>query len=138
VVDRRNRRHRTKSPKSVCAVLLFLVAAVGFAQQPTNLPSVAPVGIPRDLARLRAQRLKDVRYELSYTIHSKDDHIAGFEELRFVEHRTSGIESLWLDFREGSIQKFAVNGQFVPGTIQNGHVELPANLLKPGENVVLI
>jgi aminopeptidase N len=126
------------------ALLAFgtcVVWAQSSATQQTKTPSAGvptPVGVPRDLARFRTQQLEDVRYELSYTIHSKDDHIAGFEELRFVEHPASGIESLWLDFREGSIQKFAVNGQFVPSTIQNGHVELPANLLKPGENVVLI
>ncbi|HWS17069.1 MAG TPA: M1 family aminopeptidase [Candidatus Elarobacter sp.] len=99
----------------------------------------APAGIPRDLARLRVQQLKDVRYELSYTITPKADFIQGNEELRFVHNASGGgIESLWLDFREGSIQKFAVNGQFVPSTIQNGHIELPAKLLKLGENLVQI
>jgi aminopeptidase N len=130
---------------AILSALLAFGTCVVWAQSSTTqqpkTPSAGvptPVGVPRDLARFRTQQLEDVRYELSYTIHSKDDHIAGFEELRFVEHPASGIESLWLDFREGSIQKFAVNGQFVPSTIQNGHVELPANLLKPGENVVLI
>jgi aminopeptidase N len=99
----------------------------------------APAGIPRDLARFRAQQLKDVRYQLSYTITPKADFIQGNEELRFVQNVSGGgIESLWLDFREGSIQKFAVNGQFVPSTIQNGHIELPAKLLNPGENLVQI
>jgi aminopeptidase N len=98
----------------------------------------APEGIPRELARQRAQRLSNIRYELSYTIHSKDDHIAGFEELRFVDQPAGGNESLWLDFREGSIQALAVNEQSVPANIQNGHIELPAKLLKPGENGVRI
>ena len=97
----------------------------------------APEGIPRELARFRAQQLSDVRYELSYTITSKGDYVAGYEELTFVEHAgPGGIVPQWLDFREGSIQKFAVNGQFIPPVMQNGHVELPAQLLKPGENVV--
>lgn len=97
----------------------------------------APEGIPRELARLRAQQLSDVRYELSYTITPKGDYVAGYEELTFVEHAgPGGIVPQWLDFREGSIQKFAVNGQFIPPVMQNGHVELPAQLLKPGENVV--
>ncbi len=99
----------------------------------------APVGIPRDLARFRAQQLKDVRYQLSYTITPKADSISGHEELRFVQNADDrGILPQWLDFREGSIQKFAVNGQFVPTTIQNGHIELPAKLLKLGENLVQI
>ena len=36
----------------------------------------APVGIPRDLARFRAQQLKDVRYQLSYHDHSQ----SGFDQ----------------------------------------------------------
>ena len=137
-----NRRQRTKSPESVFAVLLFLVAVIGFAQQPTNVPSVAPVGIPRDLARQRAQQLKDVRYELSYTITPKSDFVSGHEELRFVQNADAlhpskptpgspgtpdrGILPEWLDFREGSISSLTVNGQPASTEIQNGHVQLPA------------
>jgi aminopeptidase N len=114
------------------ALLCLVVGSVhAFAQ--------SPAGIPRDLARLRAQQLKDIRYELSYTITPKADFIQGYEELRFVQNADDrGILPEWLDFREGSIQKFAVNGQFVPSTIQNGHIELPAKLLKLGENLVQI
>ena len=138
-MDCRNRRHRTKSPESVFAVLLFLVAAIGFAQQPTNVPSVAPVGIPRDLAKLRAQQLKDVRYQLSFTITPKTDFVNGHEELRFVQNADDrGILPEGLDFREGSISSLTVNGQPASTEIQNGHVELPAKLLKLGENLVVI
>src|SRR6185437_6994254 len=44
----------------------------------------------------------------------------------------------WLDFREGSISSLKINGQSASATIQNGHVELPAKLLKLGENLVEI
>jgi aminopeptidase N len=139
VVDRQNRRNRTKSPESVFSVLLFLVAAIGFAQQPTNVPSVAPVGIPRDLARLRAQQLKDVRYQLSFTITPKSDSVSAHEELRFVQNPDDrGILPEWLDFREGSISSLTINGQAASTEIQNGHVELPTKLLKLDENVVVI
>ena len=118
----------------LAALLGFLVlqsAAAAFAQ--------APEGIPRDLARLRAQQLKDVRYQLSYTITPKADSVAGHEELRFVQNADDrGVLPEWLDFREGSISRLAVNGQSAPTTIQNGHIELPAKLLKLEENVVEI
>jgi aminopeptidase N len=97
--------------------------------------SQAPEGIPRDLARLRAQQLSDLRYRLSYTITPKADSATGHEELRFVQNAN---ESEWLDFREGSISSLTVNGQNAPAAIQNGHVELPAKMLKPGENLVEI
>jgi aminopeptidase N len=101
--------------------------------------STAPVGIPRDLARLRAQQLKDVRYQLSFTITPKADFISGREELRFVQNADArGILPEWLDFREGSISSLTVNGQPASTEIQNGHVELPAKLLKLDENVVVI
>jgi len=118
----------------LAALLGFLVlqsAAAAFAQ--------APEGILRDLARLRAQQLKDVRYQLSYTITPKADSVAGHEELRFVQNADDrGVLPEWLDFREGSISRLAVNGQSAPTTIQNGHIELPAKLLKLEENVVEI
>src|ERR1700731_383713 len=101
--------------------------------------SQAPAGIPRDLARLRAQQIKDVRYQLSYTITPKANFFQGYEELRFVQNADDrGILPEWLDFREGSIQAMAVNGQRSSGNIQNGHVEFPAKLLKLGENLVQI
>ena len=99
----------------------------------------APEGIPRYLARLRAQQLRDLRYQLSYTITPKSDSISGHEELRFVQNADDrGILPEWLDFREGSISSLTVNGQPASTEIHNGHVELPANLLKLDENVVMI
>jgi aminopeptidase N len=112
--------------------LLCLVGSVhAFAQ--------SPAGIPRDLARLRAQQLKDVRYQLSYTLTPKADLISGHEELRFIQNADDrGILPEWLDFREGSISSLTVNGQEASTAIQNGHVELPARLLKLNENLVVI
>jgi len=91
------------------------------------------------LAKLRSQQLKDVRYQLSYTITPKSDFISGHEELRFVQNADDrGLLPEWLDFREGSISSLTVNGQPTSTEIQNGHVELPAKLLKLDENVVVI
>src|ERR1051325_3824472 len=99
----------------------------------------APKGIPRDLARFRAQQLKDIRYQLSYTITLKADFISGHEELRFVQNPDDrGILPEWLDFREGTISSLTVNDQPACTEIQNGHIELPAKLLKLNENVVVI
>jgi aminopeptidase N len=99
----------------------------------------APDGIPHDLARLRAQQMKDVRYQLSFTITPKADFVSGHEELRFVQNADArGILPEWLDFRGGSISSLTVNGQAASTEIQNGHVELPAKLLKLDENVVVI
>src|SRR5215467_12947949 len=99
----------------------------------------APDGIPRALAQFRAQQLTDVRYRLSYTITPRADSIAGHEELQFIQNADDrGILSEWLDFREGSISRLTINGRSAAVAIQNGHLELPANLLKLGENRVEI
>jgi aminopeptidase N len=112
-------------------VFFALTTYLAFAQ--------APIGIPRDLARLRAQQLKDLRYQLSYTITPKADFVSGHEELRFVQNADDrGIQPEWLDFREGSISSLTINDQAASTEIQNGHVELPAKLLKLDENVVVI
>src|SRR5437660_4305273 len=132
--------------RAALVAFLILLGAAALAQ--------APVGIPRDLARQRAQQLKDVRYQLSFTLVPKADSVTGHEELRFVQnpddlHPTEpkpgslgtpdrGILTEWLDFREGFISSLTVNGQAASTQIQNGHIELPAKLLKPGENVVKI
>jgi aminopeptidase N len=114
------------------ALLCLVVGSVHvFAQ--------APAGIPRDLARLRAQQLKDVRYQINYAITPKADFISGHEELRFIQNADDrGILPEWLDFREGSISSLTVNGQPASTEIQNGHVELPARLLNLDENLVVI
>ncbi|MGZ4830911.1 MAG: M1 family metallopeptidase, partial [Candidatus Angelobacter sp.] len=91
------------------------------------------------MARLRAQQLKDIRYQLSYTITPRADSVSGHEELRFVQNADDrGILPEWLDFREGSISSLTINGKPASTKIQNGHVELPAKLLTLDENVVVV
>jgi aminopeptidase N len=110
-------------------------------QQPQSAPEAgaAPDGISRELARFRAQQIKDIRYQLSYTIRQKSASIPGHEELRFVQNADDrGILTEWLDFRDGAISKLIINGQSTPPNLENGHVELPGKLLHLGENVVEI
>jgi aminopeptidase N len=144
MTDRRNCRNRVIAvigTSAICVLMAILLAGQATAQQTTTAPagSSAPLGIPRDLARFRAQQLKDIRYQLSFTITPKADFISGHEELRFIQnHDDRGILPEWLDFREGSISSLTVNGEPASTEIQNGHVELPAKLLKLDENVVVI
>jgi aminopeptidase N len=120
----------------VCIALVFCFSScfswmAAFAQ--------APVGIPRDLARQRAQQIQEVRYELAYNLRPKADSIVGHEDVRFVQNADDrGILPEWLDFREGSVSVLIINGHVAPPVIQNGHIELPARFLKLGENLVEI
>ena len=116
MTDRRNRRDRVIAvigSRAVCVFIALLLAGQASAQtSPLQQTKTAPDGIPRDLARFRAQQLKDVRYQLSFTITPKADSISGHEELRFVQNADDrGVLPEWLDFREGSISSLIVNGQ---------------------------
>jgi len=92
-----------------------------------------PDGIPRDLARQRAAQISDVRYQLRFTLTPHAPSAAGHEELRF---RASYSGAILLDFREGTAANLTVNGLAVLAKIESGHIELPANAIHPGENVV--
>ncbi|HEX3156854.1 MAG TPA: hypothetical protein VHV32_19650, partial [Candidatus Angelobacter sp.] len=149
MTDRRNRRDRVIAvigSSAVCVLMAVLLLGHAAAQAPPSQQTTpasagrpAPEGIPRDLARLRAQQVRDVRYQLSFTIKPEAEFITGHEELRFVQNANArGILPEWLDFREGSISSLTVNGQPASAEIQNGHVELPAKLLKLDENFVVI
>ncbi|HEY6270597.1 MAG TPA: M1 family aminopeptidase, partial [Terriglobales bacterium] len=112
----------------------FLAVLLG-----ASLWAQAPEGIPRELARQRAHQLKSVRYQISYTIAPQAASIAGHQELRFEQSADElGIVSQFLDFREGTVSSLSINGQTAPTAIHNGHIELPGELLRVGENLVTI
>ena len=110
----------------------FLVAILGFWTA-GNLMAAPPDGIPRELARLRAAQISDVRYQLRFTLTPHAPSVSGHEELRF---RASSSGRVLLDFREGTVANLTVNGVAVPAKIENGHIELPANEIHAAENVV--
>ena len=68
----------------------------------------APVGIPRELARERAERVSDVRYRLRYTLVPKATETLGHEEIRF---QLKAAGPMLLDFREGTVSDVTVNGR---------------------------
>lgn len=92
-----------------------------------------PDGIPRELARQRAAQLSDVRYRLRFTLIPRATTVSGHEDLQFG---STSSAALLLDFREGTVTNLAVNGAAIQARIENGHIELPASAIHPGENAV--
>lgn len=92
-----------------------------------------PGGIPRELARQRAAQLSDVRYHLRFTLIPRGITVSGHEDLQF---RSTSSAAVLLDFREGAVTNLAINGVLIPAKIENGHIELPASAIHPGENAV--
>ena len=105
--------------------LLLAGSAFLFIVSPSASYSQAPDGIPRDLARQRAQQVKGVRYQLSYNIVPRAGFFSGHEVLRFVQNADDrGILPEWLDFRESSITRLTINGQ--PASGRNSEWAYPA------------
>src|SRR6476646_7164014 len=161
-ISRPNRRRMSRT-RLVMAIRVgaWLVSVVLGLVASASIQAQTPLGIPRELARERAARVSDVRYHLSYTLIAKAAETLGHEEIRFQlkddrklgEAKDSGsqgdlktsppgagtpIAPLLLDFREGRVKTFMVNGSRVDANIENGHIELPGSLLKQGENLVAV
>src|SRR5215469_12568133 len=105
--DRRNevteRGHRSRAISApVWRVFVLMLLACGVAQ------AQAPEGIPRDLARQRAEQISDVRYHLAVGLADNHETIGGLEEIRFHLSNLSKATSLLLDFREGEVAKVLV------------------------------
>lgn len=91
-------------------------------------------GISLDLARRRAKQLSSVRYDLSLDLTAKDT-AAGSAVIRFDRMGNSG--DLVLDFRGPTLGDLIVNGRPLSRAERvDGHLILPAALLKTGANVV--
>ncbi len=83
----------------------------------------------------RAANIADVRYRLQYALVPHAPSTTGREALTF--HLDSAT-NLWLDFREGTASNLVVNGSAVQVVAENGHLLLPADRLRAGENRVTL
>jgi len=120
------------------AVFLALegtLAVTVMAQNGTPAKPVTPEGIPRELARKRASEISDLRYHILFTLAPHAANTPGHEEINF---RLRAPVQLLLDFREGTATTLMVNNTAVPVKAENGHIELPADKLRAGENRVTL
>src|SRR5262249_62140822 len=97
------------------------------------LAAQVPEGIPRELARQRAQQISDVRYSRTFDLTPHATEANGVEELKF---RLAHPVPVLLDFREGKVAGVEINGKRMPAKIENGHIALPQQFLRAGENTV--
>jgi len=93
----------------------------------------APEGIPRELARDRASLVSDLRYNLRFSLTAHASTAGGHEELSF---QLKSVAPLLLDFREGTASNLVVNNSATPVVAENGHIVLPAEKLRVGQNMV--
>jgi aminopeptidase N len=101
-------------------------------------------GVSRELALQRATQIRDLRYRLSFELVPGASRIKGSEEIRLKISDAS--EPVILDFRDldatgkaskGAINNLKVNDRQVDEPRQiNGHIVLPAQYFKSGENTI--
>jgi aminopeptidase N len=115
------------NPLVPASLLIFMAASSSLAE--------APRGIPRELARQRAAQISDVRYRLAFALSPKAATTAGEEELRF---KLKTLQPVLLDFRDGRLLSASVNDADLDLKQENGHLELPGDKLRTGENTVRI
>jgi aminopeptidase N len=115
------------------AVALSAVVAL---QVPVKLDP--DIGVSESLARDRAARISDVRYDLAFTIPAaKGDPVSAREVVRFA--LSDAAEPLVLDFapnHAGFLKKAEVNGTETPIRQVNGHLIAPAGSLQHGDNAI--
>ena len=105
-------------------IILFALSSA-FAQ--------APQGIPRQLARRRAEVISDLSYRVAFVLTPSADEASGEEDFRF---KLKSLQPVFLDFRDGRLIGASVNGADMALKAENGHLELPVNSLRAGENTV--
>ena len=103
-------------------------------------------GVPRDLARIRAEMISDVRYRLSLELAPGAARLKGRVEIKLRLRRPS--DHVVLDFRDldgsgkiidGTIDDVSINRQAVTDLRQlNGHMLLPARYFKSGQNTIAL
>ena len=115
------------------ALLLLVMSAVLGGEAPIG-PGDPDPGVTLDLARERAARVSDLRYELSLSIPSeRTAPINGEVTLRFV--LADRARPLVLDFAvpASDVSRIAIDGRPVDARLVNGHIVLPSTALTAGE-----
>ncbi|HEB51876.1 MAG TPA: aminopeptidase [bacterium] len=94
-------------------------------------------GIDRELARARRQTIREVEYDLRFTLHEDADEVAGTVWLRFrLDGERTPSEPVILDFAGEAITETRVNGQDAELRRVHNHLVIPADLLGKDRNGV--
>ncbi|HWC15503.1 MAG TPA: M1 family aminopeptidase, partial [Terriglobales bacterium] len=102
---------------------------------PVLVAADVSTGVSRELARERARLITDLHYEVHFRLTPQGQTASGSEEIRF---RLQTVELLLLDYRDGTVRNLRVNGSEVAITQENGHLVLPKERLRIGENTIQV
>ena len=124
--------------KSIHYLILITTLLLSSCQSNDKSNKLYEEGVSLELAQLRKQEIKDLKYDLSFSIpEQKQVPIEGEATIRFnVGHS----QEIILDFRESAdkIMEVSVNGKPTEYLVQNEHLILPEASTKEGTNEVYI
>ena len=110
--------------RGLSSVFLLLILPVSFI-------AAAPTGVSRQLASERARLISGLHYQIHFRLAPAGQTASGTEEVRF---RLEAVDTLLFDYRDGTVRTLTVNGSEVAMSYQNGHLVLPKEKLRVGEN----
>jgi len=117
---------------------IFLTIALAAAMQPRSGGSERPVeaGVPQSLAEERASAIRDLRYDLTFSIPaSKSERIRGRVVVGFTLQSPSRVV---LDFAQPpqNVMSVTAAGGDAGAEVLNGHIIVPARATRAGVNRV--
>src|SRR5829696_3432029 len=116
--------------------MLRAIAAAWLLALPMQVKTDPDLGISEALARERTARLTNLRYDLALTIPAaRTQAVAGRALIRFS--LSDATEPLILDYqpdRSGFLRRVEANGRETTVRQVNGHIIIPADALRAGEN----
>lgn len=94
-------------------------------------------GVSQELARLRSERISDLRYDLSFRIpQERDSAVTGSVEISF---KIDAPQEIILDFRElQNVRDVYVNGAVAQCRMRNEHIIIPASCVVAGNNNIAL
>ena len=132
----------TDSKRYIMKILQYLAIVAcflfGSCQNQERSNKLYEEGISLELAQLRKQEIKDLKYNLSFSIpEKKQEPVNGEMKASFTLCKP---QEIILDFRESEdkIQEVYVNGKSVEYIFQNEHIILPKASTIEGKNEVHI
>ena len=124
--------------KHILYLTLFVCILLGSCQANKEPNNLYEEGISLELAQLRKQEIKDLKYSLRFSIpEQKQEAVEGETRIHFTIQKP---QEIILDFRESAdkVKEVSVNGQPTEYTFLNEHIILPKSSTIEGKNEVYI
>jgi len=117
-------------------MLGFMVALSLLGSASSQPPAEPGPGVSETLAQERAAAIKDLKYELSFTIPA--DRQAPVRGRSLAEFTLDSPRRVIFDFAQPADRLAAVRagGRMVPATVRDGHIVIPAEMTRAGVNQV--